>query len=71
VKHSILDDTSAFQVFDNYSLQQLRRDVSVPDPFRINHDYRAALAHAQARGFATFDAIGPEEQAFTLQQRRE
>src|ERR1051325_3530018 len=71
VKHRLLDNPSIAQMLDDDSLQQLRRDAGIPNPFGVDDDDRAARAHAEARGLATLHAARTEQQAFALQERRQ
>lgn len=68
MKNRLFNRSSVLQVLDDNSLQQLRRDVGVPDSFRVHHDDRAIAAHAEARSFTSLYAIRSEQKIFALQQ---
>ena len=68
VKNRLFNWLPAFQVLDYNSLEQLRCDVGVPDPFRIDDDDRTIAADAEAGSLASLYARGAEQQILALQQ---
>ena len=68
MKNRLFHRSSLLQVLDDNSLQQLRRDVGVPDSFGIHHDDRTTAADAEAGSFTSLYAIRSEQKIFALQQ---
>ena len=58
-------------MLDHNSLQQLRRDVRVPDTLRIDHHNWPTGADAKTWRLAALHAARTEEQVLALEQRRE
>lgn len=71
VKHGILDDAPVLQVLDDDALEERGGHVRVPDAFGVHHDDRTTRADAEARGLATLDPRGPEQETLSLQQLRQ
>jgi len=70
VDHGFVDNPTVPQMLRHDPLEERRRHISLPYPFRIHDHDRPAGAHAEAGRFAAFHACGSEEETFTLQQRR-
>ena len=68
MKDRFVDRLSSLEVLDDDSLQQRRRYIGVPDPFRIDDHNRSAAADAEARRLASLHASRTEEQIFPLQE---
>jgi hypothetical protein len=68
MNYGFIDDMSIAQVLHHDALQQLRSHTSVPHALRIHDDNRPAAAHAEAWCLAALDAMGSEEQSFTLEE---
>ena len=68
MKNRLFHGSSILQVFDDDSLEQLRRDVGVPDSFGINDDDRTVAADAEARCLASLHTRWSEQQILALQQ---
>jgi hypothetical protein len=68
VKDRFFDWFSVLEVFDDDSLEERRRDLGIPDPFRIYDDDRSVATHAKARSFTALDAPGAKKQIFALKQ---
>ena len=67
----VLYRTPIFQVLDDYSLEQFRSHVRIPDSLWIHNHNRTAAAHSEARCLASFYAIRAKQQVLALQQVRE
>jgi len=67
VKDGFLHHASFLEVFDHNALEQLWRDGTVPDSFRVYDDDRAAFADSQTGSLASLDACGTKEQPLSLQ----
>jgi hypothetical protein len=70
MKYSFLDDVAVAQMLHDDPFEERGRDAGIPDALRIYDDDRSAVAHAEARGLTAFHAPWPEQETFTLQQRR-
>jgi hypothetical protein len=68
MNYGFIDDMSLPEVLHDDALQQLRSHASVPHALRVHDDDRPAAAHAEAWRLAALDAVGSEEQSFTLEQ---
>jgi len=68
VKNSLINRLPALEVLDDYSLEQRRRDVRIPDAFRIDDDDRSIAAHAQTWSLTALHAPRAEEQILSLQE---
>jgi hypothetical protein len=71
VKDRFLDHSPVYQVFDDDSLEEGRRDTGIPNSVRVYDDDRSAGADAETRGLSALDPIWPEEQSVPLEKRRQ
>lgn len=71
MKDGFLHYAPALEMLDDDSLEQLRRNVAIPDPFRVYDNYRAPFAHPKARSLASLHPAWTEQQILALKQRRE
>mgnify|MGYP001553607161 CR=1 FL=1 len=68
VEYGLGDHFSVSKVFNYNAFQKCRRDVGVPDPFRVDRDDRPGAAHAETGRLGPFYAGGAEQEAFALQE---
>ena len=71
MEHCLAHNAPSAEMLYDDSLEQRRRDAAVPHAFRVHDDDGPARAHPETGRLAALDPVGPEEQAFTLQQRRQ
>jgi hypothetical protein len=71
MKHRLFDDPAVSKMLDNDALQKGRRHSMVPDALRVHHQHRAAGADPEARRLTAFHPVRPEQESFTLKQRRQ
>jgi pimeloyl-ACP methyl ester carboxylesterase len=71
VKHGVLDDPAVFEVLDDDSLQQLRRNTRVPDTIGIHDHDGTSRANAQTRRLASFYASWTEQQPRVIEKVRQ
>jgi hypothetical protein len=71
MKNRLRNRFPVLEVLDHYSLQQLGRDLGIPNPLRVHDDDRPVAAHAEAGRLTTLHALRSKEQIFPLQQLRE
>ena len=65
-----LHHSAVYQMLDDDSLEQRRRDAGIPDTIGIHDDDGPAATHTETWCLPTFHPIGTEQQAVTLKQRR-
>src|SRR6266436_4043485 len=68
MKDRLFDRVSVLEVLDDDSLEQRRRDLGVPDAFRIHDDDRSVATHPKTRSFTALDALGAKKQVLALEQ---
>lgn len=71
MKDPLLDDPSPAQMLDHDPLEKRRGDPVIPDPFRVHHDDRSALADPKAGRLTALHPPRSEQQPFPLEQRRQ
>ena len=70
-EHRLVHDPSVPQVLNDDPLEQRRRHVAVPNPFRVHDDDGSPSTHTEARRLTALDSPRPEQQSFPLKERRE
>lgn len=68
MKHRVFDDATVLQMLDDDPLQELWRDVRVPDALGIHHEDRTAGTYAEAWSLAAFHSRRSEQQLLALEQ---
>src|SRR6266550_4254170 len=71
MKNRLSNRFPVLEMLDHYSLQQLGRDLGIPNPFRVNDDDRPVAAHAEAGRLTTLHTLRSKEEILALQQLRE
>ena len=68
MEYGLVDRTTSLEVFYHDPFEEFRRDMTVPDAFRINDDDRSTTADAQAGRFAALDSRRTEEQSLAFEK---
>src|ERR1700686_769657 len=71
MKNRLFDRIALLEVLHDDPLQQRRRDLGVPDSFRIDDNNRPIAADAEAGRLAAFDPLRTEEQTLAVQKAGE